>query len=354
VARQQVYTLSENDIKALRDLMRKVKDIGTTTKNRPHVPPAIPNATDCYIALVPAGGIGGMALSPYYTTLEFPQGNLPSFNTCDIYHLEDGDLGKELMPAGFTENVYNLSVNPIAGGTWVQVTKDKFGTWWAETAVGGNPSEGDYTGTGTGTGSDHQTSCDPIELIETEIWCVDNLGTTGTGPKQGDLQLFERTITLDIMNGCLTKSTGAWRYVRTVGCCDPSCISDGNQTGTGTGTGTNDGGTPVPTPQPCTGFPTVSSATFTNKTGDCTCLPDNPSISGGTSSPVVLTTMTCPGNVTLTLDCTGGFIALTTGTGGIVITLVSASSTLLVYDITGYGANCGTDGGARLTLIGTF
>lgn len=114
------------------------------------------------------------------------------------------------------------------------------------------------------------------------------------------------------------------------------------------------GGDP-PDPLPCQGVSFFgATATYTNKTGDCTCLPDAPAYSFQGTDTITFTTASCPGNVQLVLACNGGVYELTTGTGGITITLVSASASplILVYDITGYGANCGGSGGsARFTIF---
>lgn len=99
-----------------------------------------------------------------------------------------------------------------------------------------------------------------------------------------------------------------------------------------------------------------TTATFSMKTGDCTCLPDTATESAHGVDTVQITTASCPGNIALTLACSGGFYELTTGTPGIVIELVSFSTgpLTLVYDISGYGSSCGGAGGtARLTIVST-
>lgn len=114
---------------------------------------------------------------------------------------------------------------------------------------------------------------------------------------------------------------------------------------------------PAPTTTPCQGLNVATktvSATYSNKTGDCTCLPTNPTTNNYGTDQLDVHWIGCPGNFTLSLRCSGGIYTLTTATGGIVITPVSAVAgppLVLVWDISGYGANCGGAGGtARLTI----
>lgn len=127
------------------------------------------------------------------------------------------------------------------------------------------------------------------------------------------------------------------------------CAYDDADTGTGTGTAAPAG--PTAACQFLNFLATPPTATFSNKTGDCTCLPNSPSVTGDGVDAATITTATCPGNVQLNLTCVGGEYNLA-GTG-LTMTLVSftASPFVLVYDITGYGANCGgSGGGARITI----
>jgi hypothetical protein len=108
------------------------------------------------------------------------------------------------------------------------------------------------------------------------------------------------------------------------------------------------------TPMPCQSKSFASAtASFANKTGDCTCLPDSPTVGATGVDSCTIATAGCPGNVGLTLSCSGGQYALTS-TGGLTVTPVYFSAgppLVLAWDITGYAANCGAGGGgARLVI----
>lgn len=111
---------------------------------------------------------------------------------------------------------------------------------------------------------------------------------------------------------------------------------------------------PDPTPSgECPDGVTYTTATVSNKTGDCTCLPAT--LNYGTATyPIgtlyaAWTTNTCPGNVSWELRCESGLFVLYVG--GVAATPVSASAAQLVFDTPNLGANCGGAGGtARITI----
>lgn len=62
----------------------------------------------------------------------------PGHGICDIYQLRKSDGAMQKI--AIHQDVYNLSASTIAKATWIQVTRDKFGTWWALTpGSGSNP-----------------------------------------------------------------------------------------------------------------------------------------------------------------------------------------------------------------------
>lgn len=123
-----------------------------------------------------------------------------------------------------------------------------------------------------------------------------------------------------------------------------------------TGTATSTAGDIVDAP--CQGIAALTwmtaDAVFTNKTGDCTCLPDNGTITGADTDYCTIGTIGCPGNIELILQCVAGQYVLSTAAEGITITGpigFSSSPFVIVFDISGYGLNCGANGGsARLTI----
>lgn len=145
------YLLSEDDVRFLRKLRRWFDHVVVGSESNEYA--RHPNqASDVYIARVPAGGIP--ALSDVGTA-----GDTPGSATCQIYKIDSSGV---LVDAGFSLTVYNLSREPI-DSKYVPVYKTKFGKWVAHT-------EEEYgTGTGTGTGT---AVCEWLN--------IDNIPTTGT------------------------------------------------------------------------------------------------------------------------------------------------------------------------------
>lgn len=183
-------------------------------------------APDVYIARTPATGISPISSDAGTGTGTWDDEYYPHFGNCSIYKLSQNTAGVKILQAiGLNKRVYNISSVPIPGSTWAIVERDKFGTWIAVTHEGqidespttgtGNGDSGDTgtgaTGTGdTGTGT---TSCTAITLSEEQVRCEDNA-----------LNVYTRTIDLNIVAGCLVKSTGSWVFDRNEGSCGVNVV----------------------------------------------------------------------------------------------------------------------------------
>lgn len=96
---------------------------------------------------------------------------------------------------------------------------------------------------------------------------------------------------------------------------------------------------------------------FTDKTGDCICLPATANFIGPGPLPYYgsWTTNTCEGNITYALGCENGlyYLHLTTGFTGDQPTLISQQTNPLelVFQLPDLGANCGGAGGTAKVVI---
>ena len=120
--------LTERDRDFILELARKVARVPTQGSNftndfeEDHLTP------ETYVALPQsAGGIPGLTTGPP---------DVPGSDTCDIYKINADD---ELVDAGFTRKVYNLSTTVIPQD-WVQTNRTKYGKWLA--VIGGTSSVG--------------------------------------------------------------------------------------------------------------------------------------------------------------------------------------------------------------------
>lgn len=80
----------------------------------------------------------------------FSDSDLPGSAECQIYQVVDG----ELLDTGNTETVYNNSRSDITAD-WIQIHRDKFGTWWAIPSVVSNVQIVVAFPSNEGTGTDH-------------------------------------------------------------------------------------------------------------------------------------------------------------------------------------------------------
>lgn len=215
------YLLTDEERELLRTLLVREKQASKNTRNRPDAPEEDPPAPEVYLA---------------WTTSSIParRGATVRAENCDIYRIIGDTV---VLVSGLFRLVYNPYPSTIPAGRFIKVTRDKFGRWLAECPCGDEVDDetgtgtGLFTGTGTGTFTNTGTStdtaegCDPVTVTEQDVRCED-----------GSLNVYSRTVWLDIVNGCLSKLVGSWTFLRAEGCCE--CTED-VVTGTG-GTGTAD------------------------------------------------------------------------------------------------------------------
>lgn len=131
-----LYMLTQDDVTKLKNLLRTVEERGLNV-GRATRPEDDPTAPDTYVALIPSGGIPARS------------GTTPGSATCDTYKVINRDTAPELVATGFTKLVINLSTATIEEGEYVEINKDKYGTWLV----------------GPASGSDESTVLDPTPCV---------------------------------------------------------------------------------------------------------------------------------------------------------------------------------------------
>lgn len=367
MAKIKINVLSDADIRLLKSIVAQVKQEPQNTPGRTYAPPDPQQTPDVYIALIPVGGIAGRV------------GLAVSSAECQIYRL----LSDTLTDAGFTRLVHNLSVDALSAGLPVLAERDKFGIWWAADIPDAADTEVVETGTGTGTGTSGETSdclfdAAQLALIAGSGLGVDATGTcpqlkvqttppscvgitfqevdlrcetmTGTGTSElGSLNLYRRTITLNTQNGCLVQTAGAWEFVRSVACCDPTCEQDpsfwwciSEVTGTEGTISTS-----------CCGnlLPEDLTVTITNG-GACNgsyTATYNPSFTRWEYSGAL---GTCPGggSPNITITCDTGTWNIVVGVGGQAPDSITCDPINLVVNSMDLSMPCGGDASATITI----
>lgn len=229
--------LSQADLKVLKDHIELIKKTHHSTMNRPNVEWVDNQTAGVFVVRVPDDGLSARV---GYA----PGGGIE----CPAFFFTEGN--DELEYCGIDPVVYNLSLNEITGGTYIAVVKDKAGVWWAAGAP--------------------QSVCTEITFTESETYCDDLVGTSGA------VWYRSRTITLNIVDGCLEKTAGAWEYLE----CPPVA-----GTATSTSTSTAVAGTSTDEAHCCGGhgfglLPDSLSVTWSSFV-NCSCLS---SLSGGLTS----------------------------------------------------------------------
>lgn len=117
--------LTKNDATILKQVIDEFRNRTRTALNRsPSSPEENSSGVTIYVALTPASGIP--ALSPSSSgTGGFDS---PAGVECSIYRLLDVDL----VPINQYETIYNLSTSDVPGGKYIRITRDPWGTWYAE------------------------------------------------------------------------------------------------------------------------------------------------------------------------------------------------------------------------------
>ncbi len=192
----KAYLLSEKD----RELFLEVKRLHLQRLSNLAGRAAQPDGDqlftpEVYYAKVPRQGIAPLTSSS----------TSPDSVDCDIYRLisSGGVSGDSQLVevTGVSRRAYNLSPAAIQGESWATVIRDKFGDWSVIGGVSDGTGPTDSTGTGT-------AGCDPVHLETEQVRCED-----------GELNVYVRTTSLEIVDGCLISSVGDWAFDRTEGNC---------------------------------------------------------------------------------------------------------------------------------------
>lgn len=164
----ELYALNEKDQATLREMMREYKGRRQNTPSRTDGDDKF-MAPEVYVARVPAGGIP--AIDEGYTGTGTGTGSTlpdsPGSAVCAVYRVVVDAAGTSALIRVFDLNkvVYNMSSHVVSGASWILVTRDKFGYWFAGGAI---DLEDDGT---TATGA---TIVDHVHVVE-------SIADTGTG-----------------------------------------------------------------------------------------------------------------------------------------------------------------------------
>lgn len=216
------YVLSQEAFDVVMEAVRLLRTTVRNTRNRPEVPREPITAPDVYIAKTPPN-----------TPIPAKSGTTVSSVECNIWRIINGQL---LQLSGLTRAIYNLNPVAIPADTEFPVMRDKPGQWLAMHPFADAGDEDSGTATSTETG------CDTVTMTEQDVRC-----------ESGVLNVYARTIWLDIVEGCLVKHTGSWTFLRAEGCCE--CEET-------TGTGTQ-------VPCECTIYPGFWTSTITGFATEC-------------------------------------------------------------------------------------
>ncbi len=143
MAKQQGYLLSEDDVKALAQLVREHKRRTHNPRLRSVYGEGQPPSSSTYIALSPPGGIPALSEGPD-TGTAFGGGDQPGYGECQVYQIIDnGGVGELVIVDGFTLTAYNLASSAIPGDSWCLLHQDAYGFYEAqEVAPGGSGGGG--------------------------------------------------------------------------------------------------------------------------------------------------------------------------------------------------------------------
>lgn len=111
------YVLTDRDREALVGLVRQQYRQTGLHRSGSSTPEDLGTSPDVYAALTPVGGIPARS------------SNQLGAAECIVYRSIDGQL---VALDGVLRTVNNLTTSSIPGETWVKITRDKFGTWYAE------------------------------------------------------------------------------------------------------------------------------------------------------------------------------------------------------------------------------
>lgn len=128
------YVLNESDKQAIQELLADKRN--RRNPLRTQHPGETSQSPEVYIARTPYAGIPALALEP--GTASGQENDQPGYADCTIYQiLNEGSVPSLEQTGAIPKRVYNLSESSLPGDTWVVAVRDKFGSWFALTPVGG-------------------------------------------------------------------------------------------------------------------------------------------------------------------------------------------------------------------------
>lgn len=137
------YLLSADALAAIRTAVEQQLRETLNTAGRGFVEDTVSDASDCLMAFTPADGIPAMIPGTEFvpgTGSAEGEYNTPGFADCDAYQVLIGAnpdwvalKTPELRQLGapLVLRVYNMTEDPVPGGSWVLTVKDRGGRWWA-------------------------------------------------------------------------------------------------------------------------------------------------------------------------------------------------------------------------------
>lgn len=134
--------LSDEDVRALRELARQVRSRPMTLNRPPHTDPE-EFTPEQYLARSPSTGIPALSAGPGTGTGD----DLPGSAECSIYR-PVGDPVDDVIPMGFSHRVLNFARARVDPNIWIIIARDKPGYWYI---IGAADGVGLDFGTGTGT-----------------------------------------------------------------------------------------------------------------------------------------------------------------------------------------------------------
>lgn len=140
----EMYWLTEEEIRTIQSVLDLVRNQLKNTQRGDKFLENDHQAPEFYVARAPSDGIPSM-VEASGTGTGTGVGVYPSMVAadCQIYQVlerEAEGLAEVIPVGGLTKRVFNISTSAIAGDTWFQVTRDKFGTW-VTVGAGGSTSD---------------------------------------------------------------------------------------------------------------------------------------------------------------------------------------------------------------------
>lgn len=132
----KLYVLNEDDRRVLKEVIdREARRPKNSVDDGGPGHPV--HTSEVYIAKVPEGGIPALEIEAAYGTGDDTY--IPGEASCEIYKLDNTVDPPELIPAGFSRTVYNVT-DSVLSSEFVIIVRDKFGRWVPSSGGAGGQS----------------------------------------------------------------------------------------------------------------------------------------------------------------------------------------------------------------------